>query len=90
MTSNLWNVNLQDVVRGLGNAITGAFVFAALQVLSGVFGAPDFNLFNVDWAGTGMAALNAGITAAYTVFVSYLAGKFAQDKDGKFLGRWGK
>lgn len=89
MTSDLWKLNLQDFVRGAGNAVVGAFLFAGLQVMQGVFGAPDFNVLAVDWGATLLLAFNSGVTAAYTVFLSYVAAKFTQNKDGEFLGRWG-
>ena len=89
MNSEIWKVKFSEVGKSLASAVFAAAVFGFGTVLSGVIGAPDFNLFAVDWLTVLQNATNAAITASYTAFIGTISGYFVRDKNGSYFGVWG-
>lgn len=89
MNSGIFRLNGSDLVKGGVTAVCAGAVLAVLSVLSAVFGAPDFDVFLIDWALVGRQALNAAIVGAQGGFSGYIVKNFLSDKDGKVLGAIG-
>lgn len=81
-TSGLGKLNLNDLLRGAVSAVGAAVFFGFIGVLQGVFGAPDFNLFAVQWGVVLMTAVNTAVQAAYTAFVGYISKSLLTDSEG--------
>lgn len=77
--SALWSLNRNDFIHGALSAIAAGVIVS----LAGVASQPHFDLFTVDWAAAGHAAVNAGFAA----FVGYLSLKLSTSANGKVFGR---
>lgn len=77
--SNLFNLNIRDVMRGL---VMAALAGAALPLLAAVQ-TPGFNILAVDWHMVIVLAVNGAIVG----FVSYIVKRFFSDTEGKVFGR---
>ena len=88
----MFKLNLGDFGKGVVTAVYAGAALAILSVLQGVFGAPGFDVFSVDWVAAGHAALNAAIVGAQAGFTGYIIKNFFSDEEGKAvtpLGRIG-
>lgn len=81
MTSNLFQLNSKDFLKGLVMAVlTGVLlpVAAAIQT-------PGFDLATANWN----AILQLAINGAGVGFLSYIGKNFFSDESGRFMGRVG-
>lgn len=80
-TSNIFNLNLGDIRRGIIVALfTGLVLFIAPVLL--VLAAPGFDVYQVDWTSLLHTAINSGIAG----FAGYIIKNLFTDSSGKFLG----
>ncbi len=77
--SGFMRLNLGDLGRGAVCAIASGILLSLLSIA----GQANFDLFTVDWASVGHAAVNAGFAA----FVGYLTKNLITDSSGKVFGR---
>lgn len=76
--SNLFRLNLNDLVKGAVTAVVAGFVFT----LGGLLQTTGFNLFSANWGEILTTAVNAGFAA----LVGYLGKNLLTDDKGGVLG----
>lgn len=80
-TSKMFNLNLNDVIKGAITAVLAAIIVS----FAGVVQQSGFDVFTTDWG----AVLNLAISAGTSAFVGYLSKNFFSDQHGAFLGKVG-
>lgn len=88
-TSGMFSINVNDVVKGGVTAVLAGLALAVFSVLNGVFQAPGFDVFSVNWVAVGHAAVNAAIVGAQAGFSGYVMKNYLSDSQGKVLGKMG-
>ena len=81
MKSELFKIDIQELIRGATYAVVGGFLYGIGTLMT----QEGFNVFTANW----QMILNTGINAAVTTFVSYISTKLLTDKNGAFLGKIG-
>lgn len=76
--SKMFNLNLDDLKRGLITAVLAGFTLPLLAALQ----TPGFDVFTANWS----AILNLAINGAVSGFIAYLSKNFLTDSSGKFGG----
>ena len=85
MNSKPFSWNSSDFAKGIVTAVYAGAALGVFAVLQGVFGAPGFDVFTLDWAAVGRNAINAAIVGAEAGFSGYMIKNFFSDRDGKAL-----
>lgn len=91
-TSPLFNLTKNDFLKGAFTAVVAGIVVAVGTVLHGVFTAPGFDVFSIDWASLGRDMVNAAVIGGEGAFSGYLLKNFLSNENGDIpaLGRFGK
>lgn len=79
MDSKFMNLNWKDLGRGAVIAVFGAFILPILAAVQ----TPGFNLFEADWNGIFVLAVNGAVAA----FAGYILKNVLSSSDGKFMGK---
>ncbi len=74
----MFNLNWDDVKRGLITAVLAGFTLPILAVLQ----APDFDVFTANWA----VIFNLAVNGAVSGLIAYLSKNLLTDEKGKFGG----
>ena len=78
-------LNSKDFIKGIVTAVYAGAALGAFAVLQGIFGAPGFDLFTLDWGVVMHNAVNAAAVGAEAGFSGYVIKNFFSDQDGKAL-----
>lgn len=76
--SKMFNLNLDDLKRGLITAVLAGFTLPLLAALQ----TPGFDVFTANWS----AIFNLAINGAVSGFIAYISKNFLSDSQGKFGG----
>lgn len=80
MNSEMFKLNMTNLVRGATNAVVAGVAFTLLGIMGN-----GFDVFTADWA----MIFNTAVNAAVAALVGYLGTKFFSDSEGKFMGHIG-
>lgn len=86
---NIYKLGSSDFIKGAITAIAAGAVVAIGTLLHGVFGAPNFDVFSIDWVSLGHDMINATVIGAEGGFSGYIVKNFFSDQNGAVLGKWG-
>lgn len=78
MNSQLFNIDLKDVLRGVITAVIGGAIVATFGIVSSV----GFDVFHANWHSIGQLTVNG----AFAGFVAYIGNRFFSDNSGHMLG----
>lgn len=78
MQSKMFNLNLDDLKRGLITAVLAGFTLPILAALQ----TPGFSVFDANWEGIFTLAVNGALAG----LVAYLSKNLLTDSSGKFGG----
>lgn len=79
MATQIFKLNIQDLLKSAYSAVFAAAVIA----IAGVVSQPGFDVFAVDWS----ALLKLVINVSLSTLIGDIARRFATDSDGKLFGR---
>ena len=85
----MFALNGGDFVKGLVTAVLGGVIISVGGVLHGVFLAPGFDVFAVDWTLVLHNTINAAVIGAMGSFGGYITKNFFSNDEGKVLGKIG-
>lgn len=81
MTTNLFKLGSNDIIKSIITAVFAAVVVA----IGGIVTQPGFDVFTVDWASVLKLVVNVSIS----VLLGDISRRFMTDDNGKLLGRIG-
>lgn len=90
--SPLYSWTKSDFIKGAITAVVSGVVVAVATVVHGVFGAPGFDVFSIDWVGLGHDIVNVALIGAEGAFSGYMLKNLFTNENGDVpaLGRFGK
>lgn len=82
----MFTLSSRDFWNGLVMAIAGPTFVALTAVVGSVIGAPNFDVFTVNWGMLGHNLINIEIVVSYGAFTGYLTKNFFTNSEGAVLG----